>query len=316
MDKQFDIIMAMDTCVDLLLDCGMVKPAYGQAEQLIKGYRMELGGSLGIFACGTSKLGLRVAGSGVVGTDFYGEFVKRTLQKNGVCVDYICSEEDVQTGLGVSLCLDTHDRSILTYSGSIELVEGRHFPKELLAVSRHIHVGSYFLTKKLQSDYVEILKTAKKYNATVSVDTNWDPDENWDSGLHEVLKYTDIFLPNIHEAMAITGQTDPDPAMKMLSEMVPVVVLKEGALGARAYHNGKVIHAVSMEVQVVDTVGAGDNFDAGFIYGYLNGKSIEECLQLGCICGSYSTRYAGGIKGQLHQDELAKIYAEVYLESR
>jgi len=93
-------------------------------------------------------------------------------------------------------------------------------------------------------------------------------------------------------------------------------VLKEGALGARAYHNGKVIHAVSMEVQVVDTVGAGDNFDAGFIYGYLNGKSIEECLQLGCICGSYSTRYAGGIKGQLHQDELAKIYAEVYLVSR
>jgi sugar/nucleoside kinase (ribokinase family) len=77
-----------------------------------------------------------------------------------------------------------------------------------------------------------------------------------------------------------------------------VVVLKDGEKGARAYANGKTYQAKALKVHVSDTVGSGDNFDAGFLYGFLNQKSIEDCLKIGCICGGLSARMSGGTTGQ------------------
>lgn len=304
MSKKYDIAVAIDTCVDILLDCGMVKPDYGQAEQLVRGYQVELGGSGGIFASAAARLGLKVAGTGVVGTDFLGRYVKEKLRQSGVDISYLYEDPHTQTGLGVSLCLDDHDRSILTYSGTIEKADGRNLPERLIADVRHIHISSYFLMKNMQKDYRKILAEAKRNQVTVSLDTNWDPEGKWDGGLHDILPYTDIILPNAKEAMAITGEGTLKKAVGKLLDQVPTVVLKDGSRGASAYTRQQTANAGSIEVPVADTVGAGDNFDAGFIFGFLQGRSLEECLQYGCICGSYSTRERGGIKGQARRGEL------------
>lgn len=310
MEKKYDIILAIDTCVDILLDCGQIKPVYGQTEQLIPGYNIELGGSAGIFACGMSKLGMRVAGIGTVGADIFGTYVKEVLGKSGVSIKNIYTDERVQTGVGVALCMSDHDRAILTYNGTIGEVRAVDFSEKLLAQTKHIHIGSYFLMEKLQSAYPNILAKAKKYGVTVSLDTNWDPKEKWDSGLLDIFPYVDVFLPNAKEAMAIAGTDDIESAATKLAELVPVIALKEGRKGARVYAGKTAIRESSAEVNVVDTVGAGDNFDVGFIYGFLHGYKLDECLKLGCFCGSMSTCRAGGIKGQVTKRELAVFLGE------
>jgi len=307
MEKKYDVITAMDLCVDLIVGLGNVLPEFHQKEQIVKNYHLELGGSCSIFASQIAKLGLRVAGIGRVGEDFLGFFVLNRLKEMGVITENIQKDPSVKTGLGVALCKEDGDRAILTYPGTIDSVERRDITDELLGSTRHIHIGSYYLLKKLQPHYPEILRKAKGFGVTVSLDTNWDPDESWDGGLENILQYVDIFMPNENEIKLITRKDTVESAIRALDNTIPVIAVKLGEKGAIAYANGNEYRVGSLKVDVVDTVGAGDNFDAGFVYGYLNGFDIEKCLRIGCMCGSYSIRQAGGIAGQLRISDLKDL---------
>lgn len=306
MNKKYDVITVLDTCVDFLVTGGDVIPEFGQKEKLIGDYNIEMGGSCGIFACQTAKLGLKTAGIGVVGKDAFGQMVIEKLGQAGVILDHLKVDKAQKTGVGIALCTDG-DRAILTYLGTINAVGIECFSDELLSNSRHIHIGSFYLIKKLQPYYKQIVKKAKEYGTTISLDTNWDPAEKWDGGVWDILPYVDIFLPNENEAMAITKKDNLEDALKVLNEVVPIIGLKLGKKGAATYYRGKYYSAPSIDVKVVDAVGAGDTFDAGFIYGFLKGYDIEKCLQIGCICGSMNTTRAGGIAGQIYAEELLKL---------
>ncbi len=307
MEKKYDVITAMDLCVDLLVALGDVLPEFHQKEQIVEDYHMELGGSCSIFASQIAKLGLRIAGIGRVGQDSLGTLVLDRLKEVGIITENIEKDPSLKTGIGVALCKEDGDRAILTYPGTIDAVEKRDITDDLLMSTRHIHVGSYYLLKKLQPYYPRILRKAKEFGVTVSLDTNWDPDESWDGGLEDILQYVDIFMPNENEIKLITRKDTVESAMEALSNVIPVVAVKLGEKGAVAYAHGKEYRASAMKVDVVDTVGAGDNFDAGFVYGYLNGMDIERCLRIGCMCGSYSTMKAGGIAGQLRRSDIKDI---------
>jgi sugar/nucleoside kinase (ribokinase family) len=94
-----------------------------------------------------------------------------------------------------------------------------------------------------------------------------------------------------------------ESASSQLAKLGKTVVVKLGAEGALACTRDEIIKSASPRVDVVDTVGAGDSFDAGFLYGYLNGWRMEESLRLACICGALSTRQAGGTSGQPSLEE-------------
>ena len=132
---------------------------------------------------------------------------------------------------------------------------------------------------------------------TTSLDTNWDPDERW-SGVHDLLPLTTIFLPNENEALAITEATSLETAAQDLDNFTKYVAIKMGSDGALASDGQTVIRKPALPSVVVDTVGAGDSFDAGFVYGIIRGWSLEKSLKLGIACGSLSTQKAGGTLGQ------------------
>lgn len=303
MGKKYDVITVMDTCVDMLFSGKDVVPEFGQKEKLVEDYNLELGGSCCIFACQTAKLGLKTAGIGTVGQDVIGRLVLEKLRESGVLLEHIKIDQMRKTGIGVTLCAEG-DRAILTYIGSIDSADGSDVTDEILKNTRHIHIGSYYLMKKIQPCYRDIVLKAKEYGVSVSLDTNWDPDEKWDGGLWDILPYVDIFLPNENEAMAITKKDNIGDAISELSKIVPVICLKMGKRGAAAYFGGRMISEKPLDVKVVDAVGAGDSFDAGFIYGFLKGYVMEKCLKIGCICGSMNTTQAGGIAGQIYSDKL------------
>jgi sugar/nucleoside kinase (ribokinase family) len=218
--------------------------------------------------------------------------------------------DNVKTGITVALS-SGDDRAMLTYNGTIDTVGREAISDELLESVRHLHIGSYFLMKKIQPHYPEILKKLKANGASISLDTNWDPEEKWDSGIRDVLKYVDVILPNEKEAMALMRENSPEKAIDKLRKIVKTVAVKRGKEGAAVYTEGSMFDIPSIDVPKVDAVGAGDSFDGGFVYGLLTGFEMKKCAQAGCICGSLNTRAAGGTAGQPKLEEMVAYFEKL-----
>ena len=304
MQKEYDVITPFDVCVDFLVDLGETVPEFGQKEKLVDGYNLEMGGSACIFACGCAKLGLKVTGAGYAGDDEMGALVVSTLKEACVDTSHIRIGR-AKTALTLCLTKPFGDRSILTYMGEMDSVRGEWIT-QMLSKTRHIHICSYYLLKGLQESYPNILSRAKEFGCTVSLDSNYDPDETWDGGINNVLPYVDIFLPNENELRLITGKGSVDEALRHAGERIPLIAVKCGENGAYAYEKGKVIKSEAIARPVADTVGAGDNFNAGFIFAFLQGYSVEDCLRAGVFCGSESVTRPGGTKGQTDVYKLKK----------
>lgn len=295
-ERDFDVVVMGDLNVDLILS-GDVTPAYGQVEKLLDDVTLTIGSSSAIFACGVAKLGLRTAFIGKVGADTFGRFLIESLAERGIDTTGIVIDPNIKTGMSVMLSKRT-DRAILTYLGSIAVFNLADIDMAIVKRARHLHMGSFFLLDALRADVPALFQTARASGLTVSLDTNYDPSEKWNSNLMDVLQHVDIFLPNETELLNITRQTDVATALDTLSDKIPLIGLKRGENGAVARRGTDVFEADSIAVNVVDTTGAGDSFDAGFITGYLNGWDIVRSLRLGCICGALSTQGAGGTTSQ------------------
>ncbi len=304
MKKRFDIVVVGELNADLILR-GDVVPEFKQVEKIVADADMVLGSSSAIFACGAARLGLTVTFLGMVGCDPFGEFVLEELKKCGVDTSAVARNEKVKTGFSVILNRQ-NDRAILTYSGSIGALRFTDLRLAMLRSARHLHLGGYYLLDGLRKEVSNLFLEAKEHGLTTSLDTNYDPRQKWDGGIQKTLHRTDCFLPNETELCAIAGERTPAKAMQRISRIVPTVVCKRGSLGAWTTQHGNNYTAEGLRVKVVDTVGAGDTFDAGFLYGYLNQWPLEKSLRMACVCGSLSTRKAGGTAGQPSLAEASK----------
>lgn len=302
----FDVVVVGELNTDLILK-GDTTPAFGQVEKLIDDATLTIGSSSAIFACGTARLGLRTAFIGKVGNDTFGRFMLESLNARDIDTSGVIVDDHIKTGLSVMLSRGT-DRAILTYPGSIAELQSSDINWDIIRHARHLHLGSYFLLDKLRPYIPELFKIARQSGLSVSLDTNYDPTEKWNDYLQETLQNVDVFLPNEVELQAITGTPDSKAALQSLSH-IPVVAVKCGAQGGIAQHAQETVRAASIPVKVVDTTGAGDSFDAGFIYGYLNNWTPTKSLQLASICGSLSTRGIGGTTAQPTLEEAAVYLA-------
>ena len=301
--EPLDVLTVSDMCVDLVL-AGNIRPQFHQIEQIIGNYFVELGGSANIFATQLAKLGARVGVIGWVGSDAFGQFVIEKLRSLGVDASHVKTHPTLKTGLGVALT-EPEDRAILTYLGTIDATRTADLPGDPASASRHWHIASYFLLTVLRHYWTEWISRCKRAGLTVSLDTNWDPEDRWE-GVLELLPMVDVFLPNEAEALRLTGQDDVRTAAERLGRLCPVVVIKRGDKGALAIKDRKFQELRPEDfqgkpVEIIDAIGAGDNFDAGFIYGWLHRLSIKECLELAHRCAVASLGAPGGIQGQLRE---------------
>jgi sugar/nucleoside kinase (ribokinase family) len=291
----FDVLVAGEINPDLILS-GDVNPEFGQVEKLVDSAALTIGSSSAIFACGAARLGLRVAFIGVCGKDVFGRFMLDEMQQREVDVSHVIVRQDGQTGLSVILSSGV-DRAILTHPGLIGALRAADIPEALLRRSRHLHVASYFLQTDLQPGLPDLFRRARELGLTTSLDTNYDPSEKW-VGFEELLSLTNVFLPNEKEVLSLSGETKLDLAAGRLGSRLEALAVKLGAAGALGVRGGQMVRVASIPVDVIDTVGAGDSFNAGFLYGYLHNWELERALQLACACGALSTQKAGGTEGQ------------------
>jgi sugar/nucleoside kinase (ribokinase family) len=297
--RDLDVLVLGEVNPDVIVRAADPRPAFGQVERLVDSIDLVIGSSSAIFACGTARLGLRTAFVGVVGDDPMGRFMLDALRARGVDVGGCRVDPDVPTGASVILS-GGGDRAILTAPGTVPLLRDEDIPEELVRRSRHLHVGSVFLLDALRPRLAARLAAARRAGLTTSADCNWDPGETWDGGIRDILGETDVFLPNAAEAARIAGTADVEAAARALVAAGPrVVAVKCGSDGAFAVErDGTLTRVPSLAVEAVDTTGAGDSFDAGFVAGFLAGRHARDCLALGVAAGALSTLRVGGTASQ------------------
>jgi sugar/nucleoside kinase (ribokinase family) len=297
---EHDLVVLGDCNPDLLLT-GNVVPAFGQVEQLVDAARFEIGGSGAIVAAGAARLGLRCGLVSVVGDDALGQLQLKALGRRGVDVSTVVVDRSLSTGLTVILSRGD-DRAILTFVGAIDALDAGVIDLQLLRSTRHVHVSSFYLQSKLRDKLEPLLMAAREGGASVSLDPNWDPDETWDGGLTALLPRLDYLFVNEQEARLIGRGDEALDAARGLASKGPTVVVKLGSSGGLLVSGPETVRAPALPRAVVDTTGAGDSFDAGFLYGVLAGWDPARCLELACACGSLSVSVAG-LDGQPTLDE-------------
>lgn len=291
--KAFDILVLGELNVDLILSQVQEFPKMG-AEILARDMVLTLGSSSAIFACNSSTMGAKVGFIGKIGSDSFGTLIIDSLKSKNVKTAHIIRSSDYKTGITVALSFG-EERAMVTYPGAMEFLSGENVTEDLLRQADHLHVSSVFLQPLVKRDLIAIFKKAKACGMTTSLDTQWDPSEKWDLDLAALLPHVDVFLPNEDEVKALTRSKELDEALAKLKPMANWVAVKLGSKGSVAMVKGERFEAPPyLNARVVDAIGAGDSFDAGFVVKFIRGESPERCLRFGNLAGAINTTAAGG----------------------
>jgi sugar/nucleoside kinase (ribokinase family) len=289
--------------VDLIFSgCSQV-PAFG-AEVTVNGFAMTLGSASAICAVGLARLGRPVSFVGKVGADSWGDYCLQALRAARVDVSEVRREQDVQTGVTVALA-GPRDRALITFPGATELLTTADLPETLGTGRGHLHVSSFFLQTAMRRSWRSVFERVRRAGWSVSLDPGCDPTGRWDSDLRELLPLIDVLLPNELELTSIAGASDLEKALRILHTDRTTVAAKIGADGAIALENDRVVRVTPPPITGIDTTGAGDSFNAGFLHAWLDGRPLQDSLRAGVACGSLSTRALGGTTAQPTGDELA-----------
>lgn len=290
--SKFDVTIAGELNLDLIL-YGLPETLLPERELLAENMMLTLGSSSAIVAHNLAALGSRVGFVSCIGGDSFGDIALQRLSASGVHVERVVRNSTAQTGLTVIL-QHGNWRNILTYPGTIFDLKPEHLDFEYLSSSRHFHFSSFYLQRGLRPHVTNLFRQLKQHGITISLDPNDDPDDEWKRDIEEALHYVDIFLPNAREAKKIAGTQNIDDAVSKLAAMVPTVIVKLGAEGAMAQRGSDRFVSPAAAVEIVDPVGAGDSFDAGFLHQFLHGGDLQSCLKAGNIAAALSTTRAGG----------------------
>lgn len=298
--KTYDIAIAGEINLDLIL-YGLPTEMETERELLAGGFQVTLGGSSAIVAHNAAILGAQVALTSLVGDDDFGRIALDRLHTAGVDVSTIIFDKTI--GSGVTVLLPHGERRhILTYPGTISELTIKHLDFNFLSRARHFHLSSLYLQRGLHAGLPGFLRRLKEAGTTISLDTNDDPADHWGSPLPEVLSYVDVFLPNEDEMCRMTGRDNLDEAVQTLHVRPAAIVVKRGRRGARVYEGASVTDVAPLNVVPVDTIGAGDSFDAGFLRAWLLSKDLVTCARAGNITGALSTQASGGTEAFRNQN--------------
>ena len=290
-NKNLDVAVIGELNIDLVLrDIAMPE---NEKEKLAQDMRFTMGSSSAITAHNLAALGTRVGFVGKAGLDAFGRYMVDQLTAGGVDTRGIQMQSNLKTGATIVLANPPY-KALLTYMGAMRDLTMADLNWDYITEARHLHVGCFFLQTGIRPDAAAIFARARNLGLTTSLDTNWDPDEQWGEELLQTLPQTDLFFPNEDEAMRIARAATVEEAIAKLRKLVKILVVKRGAQGATVCAGEESWTAPAYRVEAVETTGAGDSFNAGFLHGWLQGKSPIECMEWGNACGALAVTEMGG----------------------
>ncbi len=292
-----EVLVIGELNMDLILDDVESFPELGK-EKIASDFNLTMGSSSAIFAANLARLGTPTAFCGMVGEDDFGHMIIEQLQEFGVHTSSVITSSQHKTGL-TAIIRHNNERAMVTYPGAMDHFGPADFPDTLFKKARHLHISSIFMQPVIQENLLPIVNKAKKQGMSISLDTQWDPDEQWDLDMPVLLSRVDFFLPNEDEFLALSGSPTIEKGIDKLQPHLGqgAVVIKRGTNGA-LYFTADEVQTIPgyHNKQPADAVGAGDSFNAGLIHRYLRGDAIQDCIRFGNITGAVSTTAAGGTK--------------------
>lgn len=306
--KKLDVVVVGELNVDLILTGLSSLPEMGQCK-LSKDMNFSLGSASAIFASNIANLGLNVGFIGKIGDDYFGDYILNCLNSRNVDTSQVIRDKNAKTGICVSLSFP-ENYAMASYPGVRESFQLSDVDFEYISTARHMHMSSYYLQTGMQKGCSELFRRTKGLGLSTSFDPDSDPSGTWDKSIFETLKYVDVFLPNQIEMLNIANCNDIESALDKLSKVVNTVVVKSGKYGVWARNFNKTIHSKAFQIDVVDTTGAGDSFNSGYIYQYLKGSDIEKCILWGNACAAISTTKPGGTTAFPNTSELQQFFSE------
>lgn len=305
-NKEYDVIVVGELNVDIILNDIDSFPEMGK-EKLAGKMDTTLGSSSAILASNLSSLGAKVAFIGKIGQDQNGEIVLNSFQNKGVETGMIIRSEKYNTGATIVLNFE-EDRANITYPGAMDHLGFDDIQDELLSKAKHMHFSTLFMQPGIKPDIGKLFKKAKSLGLTTSLDPQWDPAEKWDFDYASILPYVDIFLPNETELKFIAGTKTIEEAVLAVKDYVNILVVKNGSKGSTVYHKGQAEHKESfLNKSVVDAIGAGDSFNSGFIFKFVQKNQIPECQVFGNLMGAVNTTKSGGTTAFDNFDSIMEI---------
>ena len=295
MQKKWDVFVYGDVNIDLVVP-GVERLPDPGTEVDVPVMETFVGGGAALFTLGIAKLGLTPVFQGSVGRDMYGVYIRNLFRALGVDDTLLSDHETKKTGISISFTTE-RDRCFLTYRGTNEGLSLKNMDLDVLPSARHVHVTGYEGLPN-HAEYLDVLKKIRAMgDVTVSFDVGWDGSGVWYEGIFELLPMIDVLFMNETECLHYTRAANVEEGAKRLAESAGMAVIKLGKRGAMAVKDGEVWRMPGYRVTAVDTTGAGDSFNAGFVYGYLRGLPMEDCLRCGNGCGALSVTKLGGNTG-------------------
>jgi sugar/nucleoside kinase (ribokinase family) len=302
MNGPFDLLVAGRPSLDVIFSGLHEWPALGKDIES-DGLGVCAGTSFNTPAA-ANRIGLRVAYVATVGNDPWSRLIREEFETEGLATDFLEVEDRPLPGVSVALNL-ARDRGFVTHWGSDEsydaLLRGRALDLVERIDAHHLHAYA--------DEAPELEAAAHRRGMTVSLDAWGGPWWSSPRPLDEILAHADVLFANQSEIAAMTGEAEPQRALECAAEHCGCVVVKRGAAGATGLAGGQMRAVPADPVTVLDTTGAGDCFNAGFLAGWLGGLPLEESLTLGVICGSRATEDHGGYRGCPREAELRTIAA-------
>jgi len=308
--KQFDIIALGELNVDLILNQIEGEPEIGK-EKFAKQMTLTLGSSTAIFAANAAALGAKVAFCGMIGNDSFGDLVETSLRNKGVDTRYLIRQDKYATGATICMSYD-EDRANLTYQGAMDYMTLGDISPFVFTETKHIHISSIFMQSGVKRDLMKILRLCKENGVTTSLDTQWDPVEQWDLDYEKVLPMLTVFMPNETELKFLTHSESLGEAVEKIRPFVNAAVIKCGSRGSLLMRKGQPdrMQPALLNKNVVDCIGAGDSFNSGFITRLAAGDPLDVCQQYGNMTGAVNTTAAGGTTAFTSREDVEKIGRE------
>lgn len=248
---------------------------------------------------GLTRLGVRVGWLSTLGDDFFSRFAAETARAEGVDLSNIRFMESPLKRVTVAMSYP-QDRAFLTYADQPPDLIPRIFSALETISFRHLHFTGLQIDERIP----DLIRACHDKGITVSMDCQHREQTLEEPLVRTILSALDLFLPNTIEAQRLTKASTLHDAAAMLHELVPYLIIKDGPNGAHAWKAGEYIHVPAMMVDPVDTTGAGDIFNAGFLAAHFQSKPVLQCLRWGNIAGGLSLRGYGGYSTSPTLEEL------------
>lgn len=301
------VLVVGDYCLDVIFTGLPSMPTLGE-EIFGEDVNVTIGGGTFPTSMVLRRLGITAEACMQFGNDFFSSYAMQLLRAAGLDSRFFRVEDQPLRRLTVALSYP-EDRAFVSIADPPLVFEGRsRFGAASLDEQSFDHIHIAHLSAGLAA--ADLIRRAKRDGISISLDCGWNLKAIHDAAVWETLGQVDVFLPNEKEVLEITGEKDLELGFQKLAENIPLSVVKLGREGSIGITQDDRVAVPSIPVESVDTTAAGDCFNAGFIFGYLQNHSLENCLLAGNICGALSVT-ALGWQNAPDQEQLVSLIRRV-----